>query len=303
MDMKDLLFSKGAASIQDAVSAVVVTYNSNDVLVSCLESLVDNEVKRVVVVDTGSLKDPSESIDGLMRRGVDILRMENRGYGAAVNRGILSVDTPYVLVCNADVRFSPKSVQALMDVLVSDEKVVIAGPCIRSGEGEVYPSARRFPSLSESMGHAFLGLLWPSNRFTSRYHLRDDVAYRTGGYVDWVSGACFMARRDVLIALSGFDESYFMYLEDVDLCWRAREMGWLTVYAPQACVTHLQGVSTAGHPYMMTLVHHLSVMRFASRTLKESKRTLLPFVAIALVLRLCVIWLRQAVQSLDRLLN
>ena len=96
-----------------------------------------------------------------------------------------------------------------------------------------------------------------------------------------MSGACFLARRRALEELGGFDESYFMYAEDIDLCWRARRAGWGVAYVPDAVVTHLQGVSTARRPYRMLVAHHRSVFRFAARTERGWRRLALPAMARA----------------------
>ena len=92
----------------------------------------------------------------------------------------------------------------------------------------------------------------------------------------WVSGSCFLARRSALEELGGFDEAYFMYLEDMDLCWRAHHAGWGVGFAGTAEVTHVQGVSTARHPYRMMLAHHRSALRFTFRTTKGWRRAALP---------------------------
>ncbi len=81
-----------------------------------------------------------------------------------------------------------------------------------------------------------------------------------------MSGACFLVRRSAFEQVGGFDEAYFMYLEDVDLCWRLGRAGWRVAYVPTAEVTHLQGVSTDRHPYRMIVEHHRSLLRFAARS-------------------------------------
>ena len=103
--------------------------------------------------------------------------------------------------------------------------------------------------------------------------------------MDWVSGACFVARREALDRLGGFDESYFMYSEDVDLCWRAWRAGWRVAYEPAAAVVHAQGASADQHPYRMIVAHHRSLLRFARRTTTGGRRALLPVVAAGLALR------------------
>ena len=96
------------------------------------------------------------------------------------------------------------------------------GPRIFTEAGDVYPSVRNFPSLTDAAGHALLALFSPENPFTRRYNPgvpEDDAVIGAG----WVSGSCFLARRSALEELGGFDESYFMYNEDMDLCWRAHQ--------------------------------------------------------------------------------
>jgi N-acetylglucosaminyl-diphospho-decaprenol L-rhamnosyltransferase len=106
--------------------------------------------------------------------------------------------------------------------------------------------------------------------------------------VDWVSGAFFLVRRRTWEEVAGFDPQYFMYLEDVDLCWRARRAGWRVGYEPGGEVVHVQGVSAAQHPYRMQVAHHRSMWRFARQTSSGVRRLALPVVAAGLVLRVGV---------------
>src|SRR5205085_1114006 len=111
--------------------------------------------------------------------------------------------------------------------------------------------------LAVAAGHAFLGYVAPDNRYSRAYKLLD-WDHASAGYVDWISGACFLARRQVYRAVGGFDESYFMYVEDVDLCWRLGRQGWKVGYDPAGRVVHRGGVSTDQRAYRMILEHHRS---------------------------------------------
>jgi N-acetylglucosaminyl-diphospho-decaprenol L-rhamnosyltransferase len=103
-----------------------------------------------------------------------------------------------------------------------------------------------------------------------------------------------LVRRRVFEELGGFDEAYFMYGEDVDICWRAHRAGYGVAYVPLASVTHVGGISTRRAPYRMLAAHHRSALRFASRTLSGSRRLALPAVAAVLGLRLVAEVARQA---------
>ena len=92
---------------------------------------------------------------------------------------------------------------------------------------------------------------------------------------DWVSGAGFLVRRSAFAAVGGFDEAYFMYVEDVDLCWRLHRAGWGVLYVPSARAVHEQGRSTSRRPYRMMAAHHRSILRFAVRSSEGRERLLI----------------------------
>jgi N-acetylglucosaminyl-diphospho-decaprenol L-rhamnosyltransferase len=104
--------------------------------------------------------------------------------------------------------------------------------------------------------------------------------------VDWVSGSFFLIRRSAFEALGGFDERYFMFAEDIDLCFRAHEQGIGVGVAPTAVVTHVEGVSRRSHPYKMLVAHHRSALRFANVSTKGPRRVVLPLAGLVLGLRL-----------------
>ncbi|MGD0255054.1 MAG: glycosyltransferase family 2 protein [Acidimicrobiales bacterium] len=278
-----------------SVGAVVVNHNAGESLLKCVASLRAEGVAELVVVDNAS---SDGSPDALAKADpeVQILRTGvNLGYGAGANRGLASVRSEMVLVSNPDVAVHSGAIGALEKALAADATIAIAGPRVEEPDGTRYPSARRFPSFVDAVGHVVLGQLVPGNRFTDRYRMEDlDLSEPTE--VDWVSGACLFARRRALCELGGFDEAYFMYAEDVDLSWRARQAGWGVSYVPEAVVTHSQGLSTSQHPYRMLVAHHRSAYRFASRSTRGWRRAALPGAAGLLGVHLAAACVKQAVR-------
>lgn len=268
-----------------SVVAVVVSYNAGPELGVCLASLAAEGVECAVVVDNGS-SDDSRQV-GSAAGAIWVDAGTNLGYGRAVNLGAARPElsgAEYLLVCNPDIELRPGAVDVLVRALEADRSLGAVGPRLLNTDGSLYPSARTFPLLVEAMGHGLLGMVAPNNPFTRRYRLLDwDHADATT--VDWVSGACFLARRSAWDEARGFDPAYFMYMEDVDLCWRLGRAGWKIGYEPAAVVLHVQGVSADQAPYRMLAAHHASMWRFAWRTTTGARRLVLPVVGVGLFVR------------------
>jgi N-acetylglucosaminyl-diphospho-decaprenol L-rhamnosyltransferase len=281
--------ANSGASPALGISAVVVNYNAGSLLVDCVAGLRKEGATEVVVVDNGSTDGSKAALAEADPAAVWLASGGNLGYGRAANLGAGHSRGEYLLVCNPDIVIRPGALAVLAGALDADLGLGIVGPCLINPDGSLYPSARAFPSMADALGHGLLGLLWPGNPFSRRYQLLD-WDHAEARRVDWVSGACFVIRREAWDAIGGFDPSYFMYLEDVDLCWRASRAGWAVGYEPSAEVVHIQGVSADQHPYRMIAAHHRSLLRFAWRTTEGWTRILLPVVAAGLAARTVVAW-------------
>ena len=285
------------------VAVVIVNYESGEALTRCAEGLCAEGVAELVVVDNGST---DGSLAALRRRLPDVevlITGRNLGYGAAANRGVAATSAPLVLVCNPDLEVCPGALGVLVGAVEGDPGCALVGPLIRTPAGVRYPSARQFPAMVDAAGHALFGIFAPDNRFTRAYHQEElhqeelaDADPRPRA-VDWVSGACFLVRRSAFEQVGGFDEAYFMYAEDVDLCWRLGRAGWRVAYAAAAEVTHLQGVSTDRHPYRMIYEHHRSLLRFAVRSSEGWRQALLPLVVLGIGARTCLACLARFTRS------
>ena len=280
--------------MQGAVSAVVVSYNSASYLPDCLRSLRAEGVADIVVVDNSS-SDGSAEAAREADAEVHVLQTgANLGFGTGANRGVAVARGEYVLVMNPDTVVEPGTVKALSEALDRDPGLAVVGPRLENVDGSLYPSVRRFPDLTVAFGHAFLGLVWPANPFTRRYRMLDWDHDQQAADVDWVGGACFIVRRSAFDLIGGFDEGYFMYVEDVDLCWRLGRAGWRIGYEPAGRVVHALGGSSRLVPYRMIAEHHRSLYRFVSKSSDGARRGLLPLVAAGLGLRTAAAWAHHA---------
>ncbi|HEV2361965.1 MAG TPA: glycosyltransferase family 2 protein [Acidimicrobiales bacterium] len=274
------------SGIGGRVAAVVVEYHSGVALERCIESLLAAGVASVVVVDNG---------DALVarveeRRGTTIRFVtpgRNLGFGGGVNEGARHVESDLLLVCNPDIVLESGSLSLMGAALDSDSEGGLVGPALLDESGNVRQSARAFPSISRSWRQAITGLVHPGGRHSTAYRAGNWIA-SASGVVDWVTGACMLVRRDAFDAVGGFDDTYFLYVEEVDLCWRLQRAGWRVLYEPAARVTHIGGVSTAPRPYRAIYAHHRSLWRFARLSASGRERLALPLVALALAARFAV---------------
>ena len=277
------------------VSAVVVSYNSATYLPDCLRSLRSEGVADVVVVDNASSDTSVAVVEDADPAATVVETGSNLGFGAAANRGVARSRGDHVLILNPDTVVEPGTVKALSEALERDPGLAIVGPRMENTDGSLYPSVRRFPDLPVAVGHAFLGLVWPANPYTRNYRMLDWDHERPDPDVDWVGGACLLVRRSAFDVVSGFDEAYFMYVEDVDLCWRLGRAGWRIGYEPDGRVTHALGGSSRQMPYRMIAEHHRSLYRFVWKSSAGAKRCMLPVVAAGLGVRTLAAWAHHAV--------
>ncbi len=244
-----------------SIDVVVVTYNPGETLGHFLESLsAAGAVASVTVVDSDSPQRTAEPV--ARRHGASFVALPaNLGYGAAANAGARLGSAPFVAICNADVVVAPGSFAALAAAGAAEPSIGALGPRILESDGSLYPSARPLPSFWLGAGHALLGRVWPSNPFTRRYRRVLDPS-GPGMDAGWLSGSCLVVRRDAFEKVGGFDEGFFMFMEDVDLGRRLGLAGYRRRWVPAAAVTHVGGHSWRGDPGPMIRAHHASAARY-----------------------------------------
>ncbi|ABL04942.1 glycosyltransferase family 2 protein [Mycobacterium ulcerans] len=251
----------------DVLPVVAVTYSPGPHLERFLASLslaTDRPVS-VLLADNGSTDGtPQAAVERYPN--VRIFHTgANLGYGTAVNRAVAQLtEQPepddWLIVANPDVQWGPGSIDALLEAVERWPQAGALGPLIRDPDGSVYPSARHLPSLVRGGMHAVLGPVWPRNPWTKAY--RQEHLEPSERPVGWLSGSCLLVRRSAFRQIGGFDERYFMYMEDVDLGDRLGQAGWLSVYVPSAEVLHHKGHSTGRDPATHLAVHHRSTYIF-----------------------------------------
>ncbi len=244
---------------------VIVNYNTREDLRACILSARESlgEVA-MVVVDNGSSDGSREMVRGDFPFVRLLENPGNPGYASACNRGIEATREPYVFILNSDVEFTAGGLEEMIEYLDAHPEVGALGPMLLNGDGTVQMSCRRFPSMLENAVHGLLGEVWPGNPFTRSYQMKDMC--RDGPReVDWVSGAAVLLRREAAERVGGFDEAYFMYVEDVDLCWRLREAGYRVVYHPSLSLVHHVGRASSQQSLHMLYEHHRSMYIFFRR--------------------------------------
>ena len=228
-------------SDQISVDAVVVSYNSSRHLRSCIEPLTRIDGVHVTVVDNASSDGSLSTVSDLPVYAIDTRR--NGGFAYGCNIGWRDGSSPYVLFLNPDGQLDADALRTLVHVAESRPRAGIVAPRIVDENGALQFSLRRFPRLRSTYAQAlFLYRLAPTASWSDEI-IRAREHYDVPGVQEWASGACLLVRRELLERLGGWDEGFFLYCEDIDLCLRAAALGSEVYYEPTATCTHLGGRS------------------------------------------------------------
>lgn len=247
------------------VSVVIVSWNTRDFTLACLASLPAAAASlgwEAWVVDNASADD---SVAAIRREhpGTRIIANDtNLGFAAANNQGIVACRGRYVLLLNSDTVMPPGSLQSLVAFAEAHPRAGVVGPTLLNPDGSYQTGPTPFPSLwTETLSVTGVGRRLTYRGYPSVPARRARVARRA----DYVGGACMLARREAIDAVGLLDESYFMYSEEPDWCWRMQRAGWETWFTPVATVTHFGGQSTGQVRDAMVAALYRSKVRFLHR--------------------------------------
>ena len=243
----------------------MVSYNTRDDLLRCLEALLGPAELplEVIVVDNASRDGSAEAVRARFPAAQVIANTTNLGFSKANNIGLRAATGEYALLVNSDCEVRPGAVAALAGVLEARPKVALVGPRHVGTDGR--PQVSFGPALTP-LAEWRQGRLVRGVKAGRADALREAAARsERESEPDWLSASCLLARRSALDAVGGFDESFFLYEEDVDLCLRVRRAGWHIVFTPAAEVVHHLGRSMDKAPGLARLEYHRSHLRFYAK--------------------------------------
>ncbi|MDO9424798.1 MAG: glycosyltransferase family 2 protein [Methylobacter sp.] len=221
--------------------AVIVNWNAGIQLRECVDSVIQHGhsyINRIIVIDNGSTDGSENAVEGLPN--VTLIRAGfNLGFGKACNLGAAQASTDFILFLNPDARLFADTLAGAFSFMQRPEnaKVGICGVQLIDEQGHIARSCTRFPSACGFAVHA-TGL----DRIIPKLgHFMSDWDHTSTRQVDQVIGAFFLLRRTVFNALHGFDETFFLYFEDLDISYRAKQMGWSSTYFAEVKAFHAGG--------------------------------------------------------------
>jgi N-acetylglucosaminyl-diphospho-decaprenol L-rhamnosyltransferase len=247
------------------LSVVIVNYHSGELLTSCVTSLLETSSPdlEIFIINNGSA-DELAGFANSKRRNLHLIQnSSNLGYAAGANIGFRQSQRELVLVLNPDVLVQEQSLEVLTETLKTHPNAAIVLPRLTDSDGELQYSCRKYYTYT-----TLLMRRSPFNRFfpnhpAVRQHLMLDWDHQTLAEVDWGLGAAMLIRRSAIQEPYLFDERFFLYFEDVDLCFRVRQRGWNVLYNPAASMIHQHRRESAqSWNYQAKKHHFVSLSKF-----------------------------------------
>jgi len=246
----------------------VVTWNTAELTASALRKLFDTDQGvelRVLVHDNASSDGTPDAVARAVPEAIIEVGPHNLGFAAAMNRLIARSDAPWFLALNSDAWPKSGAVGALVQAAEREPRAAAVAPRLERPDGTLEHSTHRFPSVKVAAMSAFDLQRWMGHRGEDLL-LHGAWLHDRPRPVDWAVGAALLMRRQALDDIGGFDERFFMYVEDLEWCWRAREQGWLVLFEPTAIVCHVGNASgEAGYGRTRSAAYFRNTYRFYRR--------------------------------------
>lgn len=225
-------------------SIIIVNYNTKELLQGCIRSIFQNTKKvtyEIIVVDNNSIDGSQHMVKKTFPDVLLLCNKENVGFSRANNKAYRHSKGEYLVFLNSDTLILDSAIEKMINYLQSHPQVGIVGPKILNYRHQPFSSFQRFLDVKKLfLGSKYLKHVLNVERYRMNYPSYNFTAIQD---VEWVSGACLAVRRDVFEKVGFWDENYFLYYEDMDLCYQVFKSGYRVVYYPEAEITHLFGQS------------------------------------------------------------
>ncbi|MFZ5916611.1 MAG: glycosyltransferase family 2 protein [Chloroflexota bacterium] len=253
------------------LSVVIVSWNVRHLLRECLASVRDSQKTspqmsiETIVVDNASTDGSAEMVRQDFAQVILIANTDNPGFTGGNNQGIVASRGRYVLLLNPDTRVLDDALARMVAYMEAHPAVGALGPMLLNPDGSVQSSRRRFPTpLTPFLESTVFQSWFPRHRILSEYYVLDQDDHTTSE-VDWVTGACLLARRTAFDQVGLLDQGFFMYSEELDWCHRAKASGWRVIYYPEAQVIHHGGQSSEQVKAFQIIRFNRSKIRYSAR--------------------------------------
>ncbi len=242
------------------LSFITINHYNSRALQTCLQSIEDSAGKlshEIIVVDNSAGDPDFIDLKKKFPRARYIANPQNVGFAVANNQGARKARGETLLFINPDAVLHEGAAERLLAFCKTHPDAGIAGPKVLNADGSLQYSCRNFPTLWSGLfnRYSLLTRLFPNNRFSADY-LMLDFDHDSVKEVDWVSGCCMMIRKEVFRQIGGFDENYFLFNEDVDICRAAWNNGFKVVYCPTAQINHDISSSNSKTPARIVIQRH-----------------------------------------------
>lgn len=273
----------GSGHTPPDVSIILVSWNTRELLVSCLASLaaaIGDLSAETWVVDNGSTDESAAAVQAQFPYVQLIENRTNLGFAGANNQAIQASTGRYVLLLNSDTIASAGAIRSLVRFADQRPAAAAVGAMLLNADGSFQASFFDFPTLrSELLNVTGLGRRLVNRNYPS-YSLRHSQVARL---VDWLPGACMLVRRTALAQVGLMDEGYFMYSEETDWCLRLRRAGWQIWYHPEVRIVHLGGQSTQQRRQPMVRALYRSKLRFFRKHYGPASATILQLIFVVVL--------------------
>jgi GT2 family glycosyltransferase len=224
------------------LSIVIINYKTRDLTSECIKSVLKHTKKikyEIILIDNDSQDDSVESIKKILGSQHTIIsNKQNLGFAAANNQGLKVAKGKYILFLNSDTLILDNSLDKMIDWMDKNPDVAVSTCKLLNADKSIQPTGGFFPTPFRLISWMlFVDDMPILNKLTKPFHPHKDFYLRKQN-LDWVTGAFLLARTEVIKEVNGFSQDYFMYTEEVDLCYQIKKLGWQVWYLPSSAIIH-----------------------------------------------------------------